>query len=54
MRHLLVFECGNRRDRGIGGVTIVSATAPVELAVLVFGRPRPQVFAPAGKLGLLV
>ncbi len=43
-----------RRHAGIHRVAVVGAAAAVELAVLVLGRPRAQVVAPAGELRLLV
>ena len=54
VRHLLAFQRLNGGDAGVGCVAVVSAAAAVELAVLVAGRPRAQVGAPAAELGLLV
>ena len=44
----------HRADGRVDGVTVVGATAAIELAVFDLGRPGPQVRAPAVELGLLV
>ena len=52
--HLLRLERLHGGDAGVDRVAVVGAAAAVELAVLVLGRPGPEVAAPAGELGLLV
>ena len=43
-----------RGDARVDRIAVVGAAAAVEHAVLVLGRPRAEVVAPAGELGLLV
>ena len=54
MLHLLRLERLHRGDAGVDGIAVVGAAAPVELAVLVLGRPGAEVAAPAGEFRLLV
>ncbi|MNK28756.1 hypothetical protein D3C87_471400 [compost metagenome] len=54
VRHALGLERLQRGHAGVHGVAVVGAAAAVEQAVLVLGRPRAEVVAPAGELGLLV
>ena len=54
VRHVLALEFLHGGNAGVHGIAIVRATAAVELAVFVLGRPGAEVAAPAGKLGLLV
>ena len=54
MGHLLAFERLDRGNPGIHRVAVVGAATAIELAVLVLGRPGPEVAAPAGEFGLFV
>ena len=44
-------DCGNA---GVGGITIIGATAAIQLAFFVFGCPRAKVVAPTAELRLFV
>ncbi len=54
MRHALCLDRLQRCDARVHRVAVVGAAAAVQQAVLVLGRPRAEVVAPAGELGLLV
>ena len=47
-------ERGDRGQRCVHGITVVSAAAAIEQTVFVLRRPGPQVVAPAAEFGLFV
>src|SRR5262249_58404740 len=54
VRALFLLHCPQRGERAEHRVAVVGSAAAVELAALDHRRPRPEAFAPAGHLGLLV
>ena len=54
MRGLLRLERLHRRDARVDGVTVVGTATAIQLSVFVLRRPRSEIAAPAGELGLLV
>ena len=54
MRNTLRLQRLYRGDAGVHRITVIGAAPTVQLAVLVFWSPWPEVLAPASELGLLV